>query len=108
MSPFAETRAISFSPRSAYQSSQESHAGRDIRQALVASLALDGQPTAILDLFQHPQQTHPVDVAVPQGDLAARPASAGLVGVLGMNVHDPAAQGLSTGVGVEATQQEVG
>ena len=42
----------SLSP-SSRQAAQEGHAGRHVGQAVVARLALDGQPAAVLDLLQH-------------------------------------------------------
>jgi hypothetical protein len=47
---------------------QETDAGGNIFQALVAHILLDGQPAAIPDLLQHAQIGHPVEVAVPERD----------------------------------------
>jgi hypothetical protein len=90
------------------QPTQERDAGGDVGETVFARLTLDGEPAAILDLFECAEILHPVDVAVTERHFLSDPASAGLAGILGMRVNDTAAEGLDAGIGVEAVQQQVG
>src|SRR5262249_25918098 len=56
------------------EAAQEPPARLHVGQAALAAVARDGQPPAVLDLFQHAEEPHPVDVAVPQRHLAGRAA----------------------------------
>ena len=86
---------------------QKRDAVGDVRGALVAGLALEDQPAAVLDLFEHAQELHPFDVAVPQGYLLRRPARPRLPGVLGVCMDDLSLQCAGALVRVEVVHEQI-
>lgn len=110
MAPTARSKhgARGFFGISAEESAEERDAGGNVGTAIVARLTLDGQPAAVLDLFEGAEKLHPVDVAVAQRHFLSGAAGAGLPGVLGVRVNDAPAESLGAGVGIETVQEQVG
>src|SRR5690348_5359930 len=66
------------------QATQERHAGGNIGESIFCRFAFDGEPAAILDLFENAEQLHPVNVAVAQRHFLGSAAGAGLASILGV------------------------
>jgi len=86
---------------------QEAHPRGHVRLAVLAGLALDDEPAAVVDLGQGLDPAEPVDVPSPQGDFLGGAVGGGAAGVLGVGVDNGAVQRGRRGVGVEAVHQQV-
>src|SRR5438128_333159 len=88
-----------------HKRSQELDPSRQVAQSILTRLAAQRKPASVVDLLEHAQVLHPVDVAGAWRRLLRHSAGARSAEVLDVAAHDPIPKLASARIGIKAIHQ---